>query len=119
MTANRYRELKYFCLQYPEKVKKIMGMSYLTGRIYDGMPKGGGSSDSTADIAIEIGILKDDTTLIVQTAQQVGKCFYQELMDNVTKGVPWEYLDMPMSRRSFYRMKDDFFEEVAKRMAQK
>ena len=40
ISRNRYRELKYMCLQYREKKDEIRDLRELSGSGYDGMPHG-------------------------------------------------------------------------------
>ncbi|MGE4213788.1 MAG: hypothetical protein AB7E42_03300 [Anaerotignaceae bacterium] len=113
ISKNKYKELQYFCLQYKEKKDRINSMCYISAVQVTGMPHGSGISNPTAQQGEEIAELKRDIELIEQTAIAVSSEFYQQLIENATKGVPWEYLDIPLSRRSFYRLKAKYFQLLA------
>jgi len=66
-------------------------------------------SNPTAQQGEEIVELKKDIELIEQTAIATSSELYQYIMENVTKDVPWEYLDIPLSRRSFFYMRRKYF----------
>ena len=116
MTPNRHRELKYFCLQYSEKNKRIKELVHLANVVHDGMAQDDLTSNQTAEIDMELKALRRETLLIEQTARAVGKFFYQGLLDNVTNGVSWEKLDIPMSRRGFSTIKKVFFTTLAQNL---
>lgn len=113
ISKNKYRELKYFCLQYKEKKDRIRSMCYISAVQVTGMPHGSGISNPTAQQGEEIAELKRDIELIEQTAIATDSELYQYIIENVTKGVPWEYLDVPLSRAGFYRIRRKYFYNLA------
>lgn len=115
ISKNKYRELKYFCLQYKEKKDRLKSMCHISAVQITGMPHGSSISNPTATQGEGIAQLKKDIEVIEQTAIEVSSEFYQYILENVTKDVPWEYLDIPMSRRSFYRLRRKFFYNLSAR----
>ena len=100
ISRDKYNELKYFCLQYWQKKQEIDRNYGIDGFSQDGMPRGTSSSNPTEKKALRIAQLKRDTELIEQTAW---------ILKNVTSGVPYEYMDVPMGRRKFYEARRYFF----------
>lgn len=105
----RYRELKYFCLQYPEKKQKLSRLLGIGAVVNDGMPKGNKTSDPTATTAIKIAELEDDIETIEQTALEAAPGMHEQLIKNVTEDIPYEYMDVPCGRRQFYTYRRKFF----------
>lgn len=58
---------------------------------------------------MRIAQLKRDTELIDQTAMEADAEIYPWILKNVTSGVPYEYMDVPMGRRKFYEARRYFF----------
>ncbi|MGE4215135.1 MAG: hypothetical protein AB7E42_10240 [Anaerotignaceae bacterium] len=109
IAPNKYRELKYFCLQYKEKKDKLKSICCISAVEYKGQPHGTSVSNPTAEFGEKIAQLRKDIELIEQTAIEANSDFFEQLLENVTKGVPWEYLDIPMSRRNFYYLRRKYF----------
>lgn len=109
LSKKRKNELKYICLAYIEKVEKIKEFSYINGVSF-GQGSGNVKTDALEQKVIKLIELKRQIEVIEQCCLKVfGGDDYQEAMKNITEGVPYEYLEIYMSRRSFYRKKDKFF----------
>lgn len=112
ITKQKYLELKHFCLQYHEKKKEI---SYgLRSTKSDGGCSGE-IGKPTERQAIRNAILKRDVEMIEQTALEADPGIYPWLLKNVTEGIPYEYLDVPMSRTKFYDARRYFFYLLAQK----
>jgi len=105
----RYRELLNFCLQYEEKKNRLKEFCEISAITYSGMPTGNKIADPTAEKANIRIQLKADVELIEQTAIEADSEVYTQLLDNITKGISYEYLDVHYSRASFYRKRKKFF----------
>ncbi len=106
----RYRELKYFCMQYNEKKEKIKSIVGLSAVNYSGTPGAKGVFHSQTETqAIKIAGLRNDIKLIDDTAMEADSTIYKQLLENITDGVPYEYLQVPCGRRQFYRARRKFF----------
>lgn len=96
ISRDKYNELKYFCLQYWQKKQEIDRNYGIDGFSQDGMPRGTSSSNPTEKKALRIAQLKRDTELIEQTAMEADAEIYPWILKNVTSGVPYEYMDVPI-----------------------
>lgn len=105
----KYNELKYFCMQYQEKKNELKGSYGLGAVVNDGMPKGNLSGNPTERLALRNTMLHKDIELIENTAREADPEIYQWIMKNVTEGIPYEWLDIPMGRRQFYEARRYFF----------
>lgn len=105
-----YRELYYFCLQYPEKKRRLNELrNPLRGQGYNGMPHSSEVADPTADAATKAAMLAKDVEMIEQTVIQADSSLYSALLDNAAYGTPFEYLKVPCGRRQFYDSRKKFF----------
>nr|WP_317357275.1 hypothetical protein [uncultured Tyzzerella sp.] len=112
ISKKRRNELKYICLAYPEKVKQIQEFSYINGAGF-GQGSGNLKTDALEKKVLRLIEMKKQTELIEQCCLKVfGGDDYQEALKNITQGIPWEYLEIYMSRRKFYNLRKTFFEEL-------
>ena len=79
-----YLELKYFCLQYPEKKEYIKKHND------------------------RLEYMKD-IKLIEETAKEVGGEYAKYIIDNAVYSIPFIYLPIDCCRRKFYNMRRMFF----------
>lgn len=106
----RYRELKYFCLQYDEKKQRLAALRGLGAVTYSSEPHGSEISDPTAAKAERVQQLARDVELIEQTVMEVDCVNYDSLLANVTAmNLPYEYLSPACGRRQFYEDRRKFF----------
>lgn len=105
----KYNELKYFCMQYEEKQQELHKSYGIGAVVSDGMPKGNLPGNPTEREAIKRVMLQRDVELIEQTAIEADPEIYKWLMKNVTEGIPYEWLNVPMGRRKFYESRRYFF----------
>ena len=90
ISANRYKELKAFCLQYSEKKYKInRGIGSVTS---DGMPKGGTRKDKLESMAIRNVIYEQDCKMIEQAAMAASEEIYPYIIKSVTNDLSYEYI---------------------------
>lgn len=111
----KYKELKYFCMQYAEKKQELQKGYGLNAIINDGMPKGNISGNPVERAAIYNASLRADIELIEQTALEADTGIFQWLLKSVTEGIPYEYMDVPMSRTKFYDARRYFFYLLAQK----
>ncbi|MBQ7860337.1 MAG: hypothetical protein IJ347_09440 [Faecalibacterium sp.] len=109
ISRERYRELKYFCRQYPEKKRKLADARDLSGQNWDGMPHANTVGDPTARRAEKALRYAHDVELIERVAAQAAPDCTRELLLNVTEGVPWEKLPVYRGKRQFYAIRRRFF----------
>lgn len=111
LSRNRFKELKYLCLQYGEYKNKILELenTIKASRLAD-IPSTATVSDSIGNIVAKKLELERRCELIEQTAIQCGGNYYKGLLENVTKGTPYRYLNsIYCSRSGFYRIRQKFF----------
>lgn len=111
----KYNELKYFCMQYEEKKQELHKGYGLGAVMNDGMPKGNLPGNPTETQAMRNVMLQGDVELIEQTALEADADIYQWLLRNVTEGIGYDYLDVPMSRNRFYDSRKYFFYLLAQK----
>jgi len=111
----KYNELKYFCMQYDEKKQELHRGYGLGAVISDGMPKGNLPGNPVERAAIHNATLQADIELIEQTALEADSDIYQWLIKSVTEGIPYEYMDVPLSRTKFYDSRRYFFYLLAQK----
>lgn len=109
ISPDRYRELKYFCKQYREKQSQLRSITELSSPCIDSNGGGNKISDRTGNTALKrLGLVKE-LEIIEQSAMEAGNEFYPYILSNVVDGVRYEHLQIPMSRRAFFRIKLNFF----------
>lgn len=111
----KYSELKYFCMQYSEKLQELSQGYGIRAAVSDGMPKGNIPGNPTEQVAIRNIMLKKDVELIEQTAIEADSDIYKWLLKNVTEGIGYDYLDVPKSRNRFYDSRKYFFYLLAQK----
>lgn len=110
ISKNKKLELKYFCRQYREKQAQLFALTELKSPNFDQVGgKSNAITSSVEDMAVKRMQLEQDTDLIENSLRMACGGLYKYFFSNVVDGVPYEYLGVPMSRRSFYRMRDRFF----------
>lgn len=108
ISENRYRELKYFCRQYKEKQSRLLSITELSSTQF-GAARGTRISDKTADVAMKKAHLLGELKMIEQAALEADGELYCFILESVTEGTPYEYLDVPMSRSGFFALRRKFF----------
>lgn len=116
ITLKRYRELKYFCLQYPEWKHELNSItSALKSPIITGMPCANMTSDQTAALAIRKAELSKNCNMIEETAIEVNPGIHKMLIKSVTEGIRYEEIPVPCGRRMFYECRRKFFYLLSKK----
>lgn len=90
ISKNEYRELKYFCLRYPEMKKQLK------------------ATDSGSEKALRLcySLGQIDHALELTTENEVVR---SHLLRSVTENINYDLLDIPMGRRQFYELRRKFF----------
>ena len=111
----KYNELKYFCMQYEEKKRELNSSYGLGAVVNDGMPHGTTAGNPVEQRAIRNVMLQRDIELIEQTAIEADPAIYKYILENVSEGNPYEYMDVPAGRRQFYEARRYFFYLLAQK----
>lgn len=114
-----YRELHNFCLQYPEKKRRLRELEspYKSPQI-TGMPSGSGPGDPTGRNAEKAAILSNDIAMIEKAAKMASHSEYDLFLLAMTEDVTWNYMrllknirmnekDFNDRRRRFYYLLAD------------
>ena len=120
ITQERYRELYYFCRQYPTWKTEANSLLGIRAIKMDGQPHGTGKSDPVAMAAERRDKLLAKIKIIDDCAKDVGNGeWYAALIQNVCIGKSYDQLDkalMPTSfRQEFFSKRRSFFELLDKR----
>ena len=120
ITQERYRELYYFCRQYPTWKTEANSLLGIRAIKMDGQPHGTGKSDPVAMAAERRDKLLAKIKIIDDCAKEVGNGeWYAALIQNVCIGKSYDQLDkalMPTSfRQEFFSKRRSFFELLDKR----
>lgn len=105
----KYNELKYFCMQYEDKKRELHGNYGLGAVVSDGMPHGSTVGNPVEQRAIRNVMLQKDIEMIEQTAIEADAEISPYILENVTEGNPYEYMNVPAGRRQFYEARRYFF----------
>lgn len=90
-----YRELHNFCLQYPEKKKRLAELRspYSSPQI-TGLPHSNDISRPTESKAEQAAVLALDCKAIEDSAYEVSVQDKEHIIMAVTQDVPWHYLQL-------------------------
>lgn len=112
LSKKRYRELKYICLAYPEKVRQIEEFGYIGSPNFENV--GGSKKNDTLERKVlKQTELKKQVEAIEQTCIEVfGGDDYKEAMKNIAYGKSFHSLDLYMSEKTFFRRKSLFFKRL-------
>ena len=119
ISRHRFAEIYQFCMQYREWKDELRRKTdTLGGNNFSGMPKAGGISDPTAELAVKRAELRRKCELVEKTAEDADPQLSRYILKAVTtEGISYNYLKMVMNipcgknmyydrRRKFYRLMD-------------
>jgi len=115
-----YRELLYFCRQYPEwkrELRELRAGSVLKSHHFLAAAKSktNVTADPVGDLAVRRADLQRKCELVEEACKKVAGEEYEQLLHNITEGTDYYYLAIPMGRRQFYILRRAFFYELSKR----
>lgn len=115
ISKHRYRELRNFCLQYPEWRDELKYKSdTLKSPALDGMPRTPGRSDGTADLAVRRAELQRKCEMVESAAREAAGELGRYIIENVShedKGYSYlrSIMGIPMGQRQFYDARRIFY----------
>ena len=113
ISKKRYRELRYFCEQYPEWKSEVANQAFISSPKLDGMPHGANVGNPTLQAALTMQEKKERIDLIESTAVQAADDLWYWLIRNICYEIPVGVLvysdGMPMSQSQFYHYRRYFF----------
>ena len=109
----RYKELIYFCRQYPTWEKAVIGLSNLYAKPAElGMliQTTQGSTNIVERCAITIAFFKTKMEIVEKAAKETDPELYQYLLKGVTQGLSYDKLGyVPCCRDTYYDRYRKFF----------
>lgn len=114
ISAARYRELLYFCLQYDDRRQRIDDLREPQRSPQDGQPHGSSVSDPTAKNGSIAAVLSRENEIIEQSAIEAGGGdLYRWLLEAVTNNYSYNFMrmteNMPCGRNEFNEIRHKFF----------
>lgn len=114
ITPWRKREIMSFCRQYDEWRKELQyGLRAISN---DGT--GGGSnriSRPTEAQAIRNAQFRENILLVEHAIRDVCPLIYDEMLNNIARGVPYAYLQVPYGQAEFYQIRIAVYALISER----
>ncbi len=118
LEENRYRELKYYCLQYPEWKRAYEGLSSLTQQPELYLPQPDYHGDPTAKCAIAMDKYNRKMAVVDRAAEKTDLELKDYILKGVTEGLSYDQLvarmGMPCGRKLYYNYYHKFFWTLSK-----
>lgn len=114
LTTWHKREIMAFCRRYDDWRKELQyGLRAVSN-------SGGGSRGNTIgrpteQQAIRNAQLRNNILLIEHAIRDVCPQMYNEMLDNIARGIPFGYLELPYTERDFYTIRIKVYALIAER----
>lgn len=109
----RYKELKAFCLQYPEKKEKL---EYGLKAAGEQIANSGQIGRPTENQAVKNSHLSKDCMMIEEAAKVAASDLYPWILASVTEGLSYDELEahtkfgkVPICKKDFYGIRRKFY----------
>ena len=119
ISKNRYREMKAFCLQYPEWKEKLSCLQDLKGMANGEAVQSGTLGNPTEAAALacmeyseRIGYVESS----LEMATGSDRIMYNALLKNITKNMSFEQISPPVSRTVFFEIRTAFFVNLNRKL---
>lgn len=109
LTREEYMELRWHCLQYPDKKQRLILMAGGGGVKLDGTPHGTGPGNPTLSTVIRRESLLRDCEMIEQAAIEAWPDGYRDILRNVALGEPFERIGPGCGKNKFTQYRRKFF----------
>lgn len=120
ITKYRYRELKNFCLQYPEKRAKVSYGLNATGANI--AIRNGHISRPTESQAVKNSRYSKDILMIENSAREASAVIYPWIIKSVTEDLSYDDIEydqqlgqIPICKKDFYGLRRKFYSILDKR----
>lgn len=113
ISHKKYMELLYFCRQYGEKKELLRSLSFLKSTAFNETGVSSSGKNPTEKQALIREELKRDIELIETTVRETAPEIYEQLLQNITEGTTYIYMDMPCGQEYFYKKRREFFKRLA------
>ncbi len=114
ITQYRYRELKYFCRQYKEKLQQLNSICSISSIKY-GIIGSNTPSKRTEEEAEKRVELEKDIKIIEDSIKEASEEFYDYIMQDVCFGISYDNLDIPLGRTAYFEIRKNFFLILSKK----
>lgn len=120
ISKERYRELKYFCLQYPDWKKELTVADTVKAAVAkdEGGTHGSAASDCTSELAAKRIELQRKCSVVEAAAVQADDFINQYIIEAVTGDLSYTYLrtvrGIPCGKNQFYEARRKFFYNLSK-----
>lgn len=119
ISQERYKELLYFCRQYPKWKTEANSLLGIRATKADGLPHGTSKSDPVAAAAEKREKLIEKIAIVDKCAMAIdGGIWFASIIQNVCIGRAYEQMDralMPTSdRNAFFKKRREFFDILDK-----
>lgn len=120
ISKERYRELKYFCLQYPDWKKELTVADTVKAAVAkdEGGTHGSAVSDCTSELAAKRIELQRKCSVVEAAAVQADDFINQYIIEAVTGDLSYTYLrtvrGIPCGKNQFYEARRKFFYNLSK-----
>ena len=112
ISYNAFRELDYFCRQYPEKKRRAAALLRLCAARLDHQPRAREPGDPTFRSVAAREALEKDIALIEDTARAVCPQCPGQLVRHVTEKLPISALNPACGRRAFCQARSAFYVQL-------
>lgn len=122
VSKNRFRELFYFCLQYPTWKAELKELTDSLGASFDGQPRAKGNiSDSTGRLGERRATLSSKCDLIEQVAEEADTDLQTYIIKAVTtEGMTYNILrnrfKIPCGQTRYYAARRKFYYLLDKKL---
>lgn len=118
ITQRRYEEMRAFCLQYPEWQEKLKDIRSLRGVSTDReVVQSGMVGNPTEKAALSSMIYTQKIEAVERALKTVvgdEQGIYEPMLLNITRGVRYENINIPISRKNFFMYRTAFFVNLDK-----
>lgn len=113
LTTWHKREIMAFCRRYDDWRKELQyGLRAIS---MEGGSHSNNISRPTENQAVRNAQLKDYILLIEHAIRDVCPGMYDAMLDNIARGVPYIYLNVPYSESDFYSLRIKVYALIAER----
>lgn len=107
------REIMAYCLRYDDWRKELQyGLRAIS---MEGGSHSNNISRPTEQQAVRNAQLRDQILLIERAIRDICPDMYNEMLDNIARGVPYIYLQVPYTERDFYERRIKVYALIADR----
>lgn len=109
----RKREIMNFCRQYDDWRRELQyGLRAIS---MEGGSHSNNISRPTENQAIHNDVLRTNILLVERAIRDICPGMFDEMLNNIARGVPYMYLDVPYSQAEFYSIRIEVYALISER----